>query len=59
MRSIGFSGLPLAAVLIIAGIVMISPIVAWLLKVMGFVLIVLGITVALMALLGGRSTTRS
>ena len=59
MRSIGFSGLPLAAVLIIAGIVLVSPIVVWLVKAMGLVLIALGITVALMTLLGGRSTTRS
>ncbi len=59
MRSIGFSGLPLAAVLIIAGILLISPIVVWLVKAMGFVFIALGVVVALMALLGGRSSTRS
>ena len=59
MRSMSFSGLPLAAVLIIAGIVLVSPIVVWLVKAMGLLLIALGITVAVMTLLGGRSTTRS
>ena len=58
MKSGGASTLFMAAVLFITGVLLVSPIVEWLVKAMGFALMALGVVVALVALLGGRSRTK-
>ena len=59
MKSGGASTLFLAAVLFITGALLVSPIVEWLVKAMGYALMALGVLVALVALLGGRSRRKS
>ncbi len=58
MKSGGASTLFLAAVLFITGVLLVSPIVEWLIKAMGYALMALGVVVAIVALLGGRSRTK-
>jgi|GEM_PF-4305241 len=59
MKSGGASTLFMAAVLFITGLLLVSPIVEWLVKAMGVALMALGVVVAVAALLGGRSRTKS
>ncbi len=59
MKSGGASTILLAAVLFITGVLLVSPIVEWLVKAMGYALMALGVVMAIVALLGGRSRTRN
>ena len=52
MRIRGTSGIVFGGVLILAGLLLASPIVAWLAKLLGYLLIGLGIGVVIMGLVG-------
>ncbi len=59
MKSGGASTLFMAAVLFITGLLLVSPIVEWLGEALGVAPMALGVVVAVAALLGGRSRTKS